>query len=160
MKEELRQLFETQVTKELESAYIYLHISNFYAIKGLDGFANWFKKQAAEEVEHAQKFIDYMIDSEVEFKLNDIKATPISFKNLKEPLELQLKHEKYVTSLINALFDEAVKQKDHTAVGLLTWFIAEQQEEEKQSKELLDKFAIVGEEGLGLYQLNKDLGKR
>ena len=33
-------LLNDQINKELYSAYLYLDMSNFYASKGLDGFAN------------------------------------------------------------------------------------------------------------------------
>ena len=42
-------LLNQQINKEFYSAYLYLDIANFYASKGLDGFANWYQVQAKEE---------------------------------------------------------------------------------------------------------------
>ena len=39
-------LLNQQINKEFYSAYLYLDIANFYASKGLDGFANWYQVQA------------------------------------------------------------------------------------------------------------------
>ena len=36
-------LLNQQINKEFYSAYLYLDIANFYASKGLDGFANWYQ---------------------------------------------------------------------------------------------------------------------
>ena len=38
-------LLNQQINKEFYSAYLYLDIANFYASKGLDGFANWYQVQ-------------------------------------------------------------------------------------------------------------------
>lgn len=53
-------LINEQIQAELESAYLYLAMSNYYIEKGFPGFGTWFKKQAEEEEEHAEKFIDYL----------------------------------------------------------------------------------------------------
>ena len=42
-------LLNDQINKERYSAYLYLDMANFYASKGLDGFANWYEIQAKEE---------------------------------------------------------------------------------------------------------------
>ena len=49
IKENVAQLLNDQINKELYSAYLYLEFSNFYNDQGLDGFANWYKIQAQEE---------------------------------------------------------------------------------------------------------------
>lgn len=49
-------LLNQQINKEFYSAYLYLDIANFYASKGLDGFANWYQVQAKEEQDHAMLF--------------------------------------------------------------------------------------------------------
>ena len=49
MDKKVAALLNEQINKELYSAYLYLDMANFYASKGLDGFANWFEIQAREE---------------------------------------------------------------------------------------------------------------
>ena len=53
-------LLNQQINKEFYSAYLYLDIANFYASKGLDGFANWYQVQAKEEQDHAMLFYQYL----------------------------------------------------------------------------------------------------
>ena len=54
------ELLNDQVNKELYSAYLYLDMANFYASKGLDGFANWFEIQAREEkAEESKRHVNY-----------------------------------------------------------------------------------------------------
>ena len=52
-----------QINFEFYSAYVYLDISNYYADRNLDGFANWFKIQTQEERDHAMLFMDYLLQN-------------------------------------------------------------------------------------------------
>lgn len=49
-------LLNDQINKEFYSAYLYFDMANFYASKGLDGFANWYEIQAKEDQDHAMLF--------------------------------------------------------------------------------------------------------
>ena len=42
----------------------------------------------------------------------------------------------------------------------LNWFIAEQVEEEETARELIDKFTLIGNDGMGLYMLDQELAAR
>ena len=160
MNEKLRSLFETQIIREMESAYLYLDMSRFYALKGLEGFASWFKKQAEEEMEHAEKISEYLLDRDAEFEYSDVKLEKINYKDLREPLVEQLKHEKVVTGLILNLYKVADEVGDVAAKVFLNWFVDEQVEEEKVAKSLIDKIDLVGMGGVAIYQLDKELAKR
>ena len=160
MNEKLRQLLETQIIKEMESAYLYLDMYRFYAAQGLDGFANWFKKQASEEMEHAEKITNFLLDRDVPFAYSDIKLEKINYKDVREPLVETLAHEQLVTSLINNLYKVAIEENDFAAKIFLDWFVTEQVEEEKSAKALIDKIDLVGMSGVAIYQLDKELAKR
>lgn len=155
----IQKLINEQINKELFSAYIYLEIASYFGEKGLLGFKKWFDHQAEEEVEHAQKFYNYLIDEGAHVELETIQAPKNVFKNHKEPLELQLEHEKYVTASIYTIYEAALAEKDHRTALFLQWYIEEQQEEEQQSEEMLQKFEMVGESKEGLYLLDKEFGK-
>lgn len=153
-------LINEQINKEMYSAYLYLNISNYYAEKGLNGFASWFKKQAEEELEHAEKFIDYLHDEGEHVSLLAIDAPKHEFKNYKEPLELTLEHEKYVTSLINAIYKATLEAEDYRTTCFLNWFIDEQREEEKNANELLTKFEIFATDAKAVHHLDAQLAAR
>ena len=112
MTEKLRLMMEDQINKELWSAYIYYAIAEYYRSKGLNGFHDYFEAQAKEEMEHAEKFCDYMQDRDMEFKFKEIPALDLKFEGLREPLVFQLEHEKLVTSLIEKLFKQADDDED------------------------------------------------
>ena len=41
-------LVNTQVNKEFYSAYLYMDYANYFADRGLNGFAHWYEVQAQE----------------------------------------------------------------------------------------------------------------
>ena len=57
---EVVKLLNEQINKEFFSSYLYLDMSNYYDLKNLNGFSNWFRVQAQEERDHALLFIAYM----------------------------------------------------------------------------------------------------
>lgn len=160
MEESLRLLMEDQVNKELWSAYLYLDIAEYYRAKGMDGLHSWFEAQAREEVEHAEKFMEFLHDCDVAFVLKPIEAPHKTFKDLREPLVFQLEHEKLVTSLIKNIQSVAHKLDDVTVMNFMNWFISEQFEEEKHSKELIEKYDLLCDTGLGLFEFDKSLKSR
>ena len=160
MDKKVKDLINDQINKELYSAYLYLDMANYYDDKGLSGFANWYEKQAKEEEEHAMKFYAYLHDNNEKVKLLPIDAPKTSYKTIKAPLDAALKHEKYVTSLIHAIYQAADAAQDCRTKNFLAWFIEEQGEEEKNAQELVDKMELFGDDKQALYLLDKDLGAR
>lgn len=149
-----------QINAELVSAYIYLDIADYYVEKGMVGFGAWFKKQAKEEIEHAEKFIDYLHANGAKVVLADVTAPKDKYDDLRAPLVKQVEHEEYVTSLIYKLMDLAVKEKDYRTQELLRWFVQEQFEEEEHSHNLLDQYDLYGKDIAALMKLDKELGER
>ena len=74
--------------------------------------------------------------------------------------EETLKHERVVTSLINGLYDLASQEKDYATQSMLKWFIDEQVEEEESAQDIIDKLKLIGDNGYGLYQIDKELAAR
>ena len=159
MQEKLRLMIEDQINKELWSAYLYYGVAEYYQSKGLDGFHAYFENQAKEEVEHAEKFCEFLQDRGLEFEFKPIEPLKEKFKDLREPLVFQLEHERVVTSLIEALFREAQAEDDLLTKKFLSWYLDEQLEEETRSQKLIDDFDNFGKDGAGLYILNKNMKK-
>lgn len=159
LEKEIKTLMNEQINKEMYSSYLYLNIANFYSEKNLDGFAKWFRKQAAEELEHAMKFIDYMHEQGETVTLDTIEAPKHEFHDYKEPLMLQFEHEKYVTSLIYKIYAASLQANDYRTTLFLNWFVTEQQEEEKHSQDLIAKFELFAIDSKGVYLLDKELSE-
>jgi ferritin len=161
MESKLRDLIEDQINKELFSAYLYFDIAEYYRSKGLDGFHVWFEKQATEEIAHAERFAEFMHDKDQKFSLKTIEAPKEKYADFRAPLLVQIKNEAYVTSLIDALYREALAEKNLSAANFLLWYITEQTEEEKTAKDFLTKYDLYGKDGgVGLHELDEEAGKR
>lgn len=157
LKPEVSALLEQQINKELYSAYLYLDISNYYYSKNLDGFGNWFKIQAQEERDHAMLFLTYLQNNGEAPKLTAIDAPDKVFANFRDPLAAALEHEEYVTSLINAIYAEAMKANDFRTLQFLDWFVKEQGEEEKNASDMITKMEHSGSDARELYMLNNEM---
>ena len=160
LNKKIAELLNEQVNKELYSAYLYLDFANYYADEGLDGFAHWYEVQAQEERDHAFMIRRYLLNSGEKVTFDAIAKPDKTFANHMAPLEAGLEHEKYVTSLITAIYHEAFAQKDYKTMQFLDWFIKEQGEEETNADDLIKKMKLFGCDAKGLYALNQELLSR
>lgn len=160
MDKKVAELLNDQINKELYSAYLYLDIANYYDDKGLDGFANWYEIQAKEEMDHALLFYKYLHNNDAPVELKAIAKPDKTFSDLMAPLQAALEHERYVTSLINAIYAAAQEVNDFRTTQFLDWFIKEQGEEEKNSSDQITKMKLYGDDARSLYMLNSELLSR
>jgi ferritin len=160
LQDEIVEALNEQLNREFHSAYIYLGMSAYASSNGFNGCAKWFNMQYQEEVTHAMKLFKYLENQDVNIKLKDIKALNIKAKSILDVFKKAYKHEQYMTSQLNELSDLAMKHKDHATYSLLQWYINEQVEEEGLFSEIIDKFKMVGNDGYGLYSIDKELGSR
>jgi len=149
-----------QINKELYSAYLYLAMSSHAQDIGLKGFANWFFIQVQEEMSHAQKIYNYVIEQNQKVILDEIKKPPADFKSPMDMFQKTLEHEQFVTKSINGLVALAREENDYATEIFLQWFVTEQIEEEGNDNEIIDKLRYIGDNGNGLLMLDKELGVR
>ncbi len=154
------ELLNNQINKEFYSAYLYLDFANYYESVGLDGFSNWYRIQAQEERDHAMLFYQYMHNNNEKVTLEAIDKPDNQFENNMAPLKEGLKHEEYVTSLINHIYAAAYEVKDFRTMQFLDWFIKEQGEEETNANDLITKMELFGSDPKSLYMLNSELAGR
>ena len=154
------ELLNDQVNKEFYSAYLYLDFSIFYDDAGLDGFANWYKIQAQEERDHAMLMMQYLQNNGEKVELKAIAKPDKELKGKLQVLELGLEHERYVTSLIHAIYDAAYSVRDFRTMQFLDWFVKEQGEEETNAEGMVKKMKLFGDDAKSLYMLNSEMAAR
>lgn len=145
---------------ELSSAHLYLSMSSCCSEMGLKGAANWFMIQYREEMVHFMKFYTYLVDQGVNITLTASKAIPNSYKSLLEMFQKTLAHEQMITTCINELSEQAVKEKDHATQIFLQWFVTEQIEEENNDRDLIAKLKLVGDNGHGILMIDGEMAQR
>lgn len=151
-------LLNDQMNLEFYSSNLYLQMSAWCEQNGFEGAAKFLSAHAAEEMQHMRKLFTYLNETGALAVITAIEAPAYEYESLKEILELTYGHEKLITSKINELVGKTFEEKDYSAFNFLQWYVAEQHEEEKLFSSILDKLNLLGEDGKGLFLIDKDLG--
>ena len=149
-----------QINAEIWSAYLYLSMSAYFESINLGGFANWMRVQAQEEVGHAMRFYNHVVERRGRVTVSSITAPSINWKSPLNAFEDAFKHEQKVTSMIDNLVTMAAAEKDYATANMLQWFIDEQVEEELSTDAIVQKLKMIGTNTGGLYMLDRELAER
>ena len=82
-----------------------------------------------------------------------------AFKSLREVFDDVLTHELEVTKSINNIVEHCFSIKDFATFNFLQWYVMEQREEETLARRAVELFDIIGEEGVGLWMIDQEIGK-
>ena len=160
MNDELLKALNDQIALEYASSYAYLQMAAWAHQHDLTGTATWFEVQSAEELAHARKFIDFVLDRDGTVRLQDIHAPQADFATLVDVLEASLTHEQQVTQAIGDLYALAQRVNDYQSLPLLSWFLQEQVEEEASVRTILGELRMVADNSSALLLLDRELGRR
>jgi len=130
---------EKQANHEFFAANCYLAMANWCESENYSGFAKFFLIQYGEELAHAKKFIDYMLDRDALPAIGAIAAPPVTFDNLVAVAQKAYDLERANTAGIHACYKAALDESDYATQAILQYFISEQVEEEAWSSKLLGK---------------------
>jgi ferritin len=156
----LSDLINKQINHEMYSAYLYMSMAAYFLKQNLPGFANWMRVQAQEEMVHAMKFYNYVIERQGAVKLMAIDGPPTDWNGPLAVFQDGFKHEQKVTGLINGLMDAAISEKDHASQIFMQWFVNEQVEEEASSDAVIQKLKLMAGAPGGIFMLDKELAAR
>ena len=149
-----------QLGKELEAHLQYLAISSWFDSEGLPELTGFFARQAAEEHEHAMKFLTYIQDVGGPVVIPALAAPKPAFESAEEAVATSLEAEEDVTARIDAIMDQAIATKDHATQAFLQWFVTEQVEEEKSVSLIVEQLKMAGDQGLAILMIDRDLAAR
>ena len=158
--ERLNNAINEQIKNELESYYIYLSMAAWFHSKSLDGMGHWMRCQAHEEMIHAMKFFNHVIDRGGKVVLLDLKQLKTQWNSPLEVFQDALEHEKFISGKINDLTSIAREEKDYASEPILAWFTDEQIEEEATAGKVVDELEMVGADKPGLLMLDRELAGR
>ena|SRR5712675_87379 len=149
-----------QINLEIQSALLYLQMSAHFAHENLNGFAHWMRVQHSEELVHANKLFDHLLQRDGEVGLTAVAAPPRSWKSTLAACEAAYNAEVSNTKQINTLMDQAIKENDHATRVILEWFVEEQVEEESSSLNLIKQVQLAGNEPGAILLLDRELRGR
>jgi len=160
LSQKMQAAINTQINKEIYSAYLYLSMAAYCDSINLKGFASWMTVQVQEELSHAQKLFNYLPERGGKVILQPIDGPETEWESPLALFEHVYEHEQYVTSLINGLVKLARAEDDYATESFLKWFIDEQVEEEASASEVVEQIKLAGDRGGGIFMLDKELGAR
>lgn len=153
----LEDALNQQVAMEASASFIYLAMASWMENEGFEGTARFLYTQSDEERMHMMKLFHYINEVGGYAISPQVQSPDITFDSYKHVFQRVLEQEQKVTAAINRLMDIATKEGDHTTANFLQWYVAEQREEEAQFNAILNKLKILGNDGSGLYLIDRDL---
>lgn len=158
--ERMQTLINEQYHREVYSAHMYFSICSYFLDQDLDGFANFFKVQAEEELEHAMRQFDYLHQVDGKITFGAIDAPKNEFESTMDAFQQAMEHEQYITRHIHAIVKASLEEGDFATHHFFQWFVEEQVEEEALMRTLIAKIRLIGANESALYLLNEELMRR
>lgn len=159
LSKELESALNDQVAMEARASASYLAMASWMENEGFDGTAQFLYAQSDEERMHMLKLFHYINEVGGYALSPAVSAPSTQFESYKEVFGKILNQEQQVTAAINRLMDLATKEADHTTANFLQWYVSEQREEEAQFNTIINKLKIIGNDGSGLYLIDRDLAQ-
>jgi len=159
MKESIHKALNHHLELEYEAFHTYLSMAIWLDLHDLPGFSGWMRQQSMEELAHAHKIVDHMLDRGQQPTLPAIPKPSSQWESVLALVGEVLESERRVTQSIGALFDLARKESDQAAQIMLQWFVTEQVEEENVVASLLGRLRLAGDSGVGLLFIDQELGR-
>lgn len=156
--EETEHKLNQQILMEGKSSASYLSMASWCEKEGYSNSADFLYKHSDEERMHMLKLFKYVNDAGGHALQPEISDIRHHFTSLREVFEEILEHEIAVTHSINDIVDHCFTIKDFTTFNFLQWFVQEQREEETLARRALEIFDIIGEEGVGLWTIDQEIG--
>ena len=144
IKEDTIKLLNIQLNKELYSASLYFNMAGWCDKKSLKGCSSFLYGHYKEELEHFEKFRDFINKVGGQAVISEMHAPQSDFNSVEHLFETILKHEEYVTSCINELVGKAMENKDYITSRLFN--------------DIIEKIKMLGGgnlEGRNLYTFDK-----
>lgn len=160
IKKKIEEAFNKQINEEMYSFYLYLSMAAWFDSINLKGFSLWMKIQAQEEMFHAMKFYNHILERGGNVELAKIAEPKTKWETPLNVYEESLAHERHITACIDNLMNLIQEEKDHAGQSLIQWFVDEQVEEEANFSEMVDKLKMIGDHNPLLLMQDKEMGQR
>lgn len=160
IEKELLKSLHCQINLEFSSAYLYLALELAFADLNLNGIAEWLKKQAIEELEHAEKLMRYILDNFCKVELKEVPAPPRIEGTPLELFEIAYEHEKKVTEALKSIAKKADAVQDFITLNIMREYLIEQIEEERKIYDIIAKIKLENASNCSILFLDRELSQR
>ena len=158
--EKMQKALNAQIKEEMGSAHIYLSMTAYFHSEGWDGMAHWMRVQTREELGHAMKLFEYIVERDGRVEIPALDQPKQEWDSPLAAFQNAYKHEQYITGKIDELVELAAAEKDNASSAFLQWYVTEQVEEEASALKIVNLLERIGDSPNGLIMLDVHLGKR
>lgn len=160
MKDNIQKALECQLNLEFASAYMYLGFSSWFSDQSLNGFANWMRVQAQEEMAHAMHIYDYLIEASAKVQLAALDEATPNIQSSLDAFKQSLAHEQKITQSIDSIVELTLQEKDYASHEFMLWYLREQVEEESNARYFVDRLNLIAADVPSLLQLDAEVATR
>lgn len=134
LSESISDLLIVQYQHEMKNMQAYKQFSTWAHINGFPGASKWYREQAKEEEDHAEKIFDFLKDSGITFNLTSIEFYQIEINEyidlFKNGLEIEVK----TSTALNDIFFTCGEEKLFIAQEFVNRLLYEQLAEENEAR--------------------------
>ncbi len=154
---ELAEKLNQHVSFEAQSALAYFAMASWAEVRGLSGFATWFRKEAAGEIVHMEQFVQHLNDRGFQATFGAQPEPRCSWDSIQAVFESVVELEHSLCEQIENLIEVSHDRSDHFAGSFLQGFVPQQIADTAEADEVLDRLRLVGEEGRGIILIDQEM---
>ncbi len=158
--ERMENALNEQITHELGASLAYLQMAAHFEADDRPGMSQWMSTQSAEEREHAQMFIDFVLARDGRVEIGAIPSPVSKFDNPAHVFEEALRSEQRMSERIRRLYRLANDLGDIDSLPFLQVFLNEQIEEESLVGGICERLQRLEGNEIGLALIEQELGSR
>ena len=153
-------LLNYRIEQEEMSARLYLAMSLYLSNQGYPGAGALWKVYSNEEMLHADWARTHILSFGVQPLTPKLEMPQQNFTGLPQIIELSYKHEITVSTQIQKLATEAIKEGDFMVHELALRYLKEQVEEHDKMQNWMDRLTAFGDDHTALRFLDNEMGEK
>jgi len=151
-------LLNYRIEQEEYSSRLYQAMSVWLEFNGFAGAAKLWNKYSDEEAVHAQWSYKYLLDLNVQPKVQSIKQPENIFKSLPNVIALSYKHEVDITNQCQMLAKAMQNEGDYMTLEFAQRYLKEQVDELGKLNYWIDRLNAFGDSPEALRLLDNEMG--
>jgi len=160
MDDNLLDNFFEHLTMERYANVQYFSIYLWFQERDLHGFASHFLRESKGEMEHAQKFADYLIARGQTVQLKDLSAPVQNWDSIEELISYSFNMEADLTSSLQQLYSISERISDTRTNVFLDPIVDAQTNSENEFANILGKVRFASNQPAAILLIDSDLMKK
>jgi ferritin len=152
----LDNIFE-HLTMERYASVQYFSIYLWFQERDLNGFASYFLNESKGEMEHAQKFADYLIARGQSVKLDELPAPVQTWDSIEDLISYSFNMEADLTSSLQQLYSISERISDTRTNVFLDPIVEAQTKSEDEFANILGKVKFASNQPSAILLIDSDL---